>query len=91
MLPSLFVGVFKLGLMPIAVYLMAQNVFGLEPLFVATITVLSAMPTGVFTAVFAAHYQTAEAEAASSIVVTSIMSAVTISLWLSFFSSLLVS
>ena len=89
-LPSLYVGVFKLGLMPLAVYLTAQYVFGLEPLFVATITVLSAMPTGVFTAVFAAHYQTAEAEAAGTIVVTTIMSAVTIALWLSFFSPLLV-
>jgi predicted permease len=76
--------------MPFAVYLTAQYIFGLEPLFVATITVLSAMPTGVFTAVFAAHYQTAEAEAASTIVVTTIMSAVTISLWLGFFSTLLV-
>jgi predicted permease len=90
LLPSLYVGLFKLLLMPLAVYLTAQYVFALAPLFVATITVLSAMPTGVFTAVFAAQYQSAEAEASSTIMVTTLLSAVTIALWLGFFSPLLV-
>jgi malonate transporter and related proteins len=89
-LPSLYIGVFKLALMPLAVYVTAQHVFGLSPLFVATITLLSAMPSGVFTAVFAAQYQTAEAEASGTIVVTTVLSAVSIALWLSFFSPLLV-
>jgi predicted permease len=62
----------------------------LPPLFVATITLLSAMPSGVFTAVFAAQYKVAEAEASSMIVVTTVLSAFTISLWLTFFSDLLV-
>jgi predicted permease len=90
LLPSLYVGLFKLLLMPLAVYLTAQYVFALAPLFVATITVLSAMPTGVFMAVFAAQYQSAEAEASSTIMVTTLLSAVTIALWLGFFSPLLV-
>ena len=88
--PALYAGVFKLALMPLAVYAMAQHVFGLQPLFVATITILSAMPSGVFTAVFAAQYETAEDEASGMIVITTVLSAVTIALWLSFFSPLLV-
>jgi predicted permease len=48
------------------------------------------MPSGVFTAVFAAQYKVAEAEASSMIVVTTVLSAFTISLWLTFFSDLLV-
>ena len=87
---ALFVGLFKLALMPLAVYLTAHYLFGLAPLFVATITLLSAMPSGVFTAVFAAQYKVAEAEASSMIVVTTVLSAFTISLWLTFFSDLLV-
>ena len=87
---ALFVGVFKLALMPVGVYLTAHYLFGLPPLFVATITLLSAMPSGVFTAVFAAQYKVAEAEASSMIVVTTVLSAFTISLWLTFFSDLLV-
>lgn len=90
LLPSLYIGVFKLAVMPLAVYLTAHHVFELDALFTATITVLSAMPTGVFTAVFAAQYQTAEAEASSTIVVTTMLSALTIALWLGFFSPLLI-
>jgi predicted permease len=41
-------------------------------------------------AVFAAQYQSAEAEASSTIMVTTLLSAVTIALWLGFFSPLLV-
>lgn len=87
---ALFVGVFKLAIMPLCVYATATYLFGLPVLFVATITLLSAMPTGVFTAVFAAQYKMAEAEASSTIVVTTVLSALTVSLWLTFFSDLLV-
>lgn len=87
---ALFVGVFKLAIMPLCVYATATHLFGLPVLFVATITLLSAMPTGVFMAVFAAQYKMAEAEASSTIVVTTVLSALTVSLWLTFFSDLLV-
>jgi len=87
--PALFIGLFKLLLMPVAVYLAAHYLFALKPLYVATLTLLSAMPTGVFAAVFAAQYQTAEAEASSAITVTTVLSALTVSLWLGFFGPLL--
>ena len=86
---SLYIAAFKLVLMPLVVYITAQFVFALDPLFVATLTLLAAMPTGVFASVFAAQYQTAEAEAASAIVTTTVLSAITIAVWLSFFSPLL--
>jgi malonate transporter len=86
---ALFIGAFKLVVMPLAVYAAAQYVFALTPLYVATLTLLSAMPTGVFAAVFAAQYQKAEAEASGAITVTTLLSALTIALWLGFFSPLL--
>jgi len=87
--PALVTSTFKLLLLPLAVYATAQYIFGLEPLFVATLTLLSAMPTGVFAAVFAAQYQTGEADAAGAIMVSCVLSTLTISGWLTFFSPLL--
>ena len=87
--PSLYIGVFKLALLPLGVYASAHYLFALPPLYVATLTLLSAMPTGVFAAVFAGQYQTAEDEASSAITVTTVLSALTVSLWLGFFSPLL--
>ena len=87
--PALFIGAFKLVVMPLAVYGAAQYFFALPPLYVATLTLLSAMPTGVFAAVFAAQYQNAEAEASSAITVTTVLSALSVSVWLGFFSPLL--
>ena len=51
---------------------------------------LSAMPTGVFTAIFAAQYETAGDTASGAIVVSTVLGALTIAAWLSFFSALLV-
>ena len=87
--PALFIGAFKLVVMPLAVYGAAQYFFALPQLYVATLTLLSAMPTGVFAAVFAAQYQNAEAEASSAITVTTVLSALSVSVWLGFFSPLL--
>lgn len=87
--PALFIGAFKLLVMPLAVYGAAQYLFALPPLYVATVTLLSAMPTGVFAVVFAAQYQNAEAEASSAITVTTVLSALSVSVWLGFFSPLL--
>ena len=87
--PALFIGAFKLLVMPLAVYGAAQYLFALPSLYVATLTLLSAMPTGVFAVVFAAQYQNAEAEASSAITVTTVLSALSVSVWLGFFSPLL--
>lgn len=88
--PALLISAIKLTLMPAMVYGLAHYVFGLEPLFTATITVLAAMPSGVFTAVFAGQYATAEDTASSAIVLSTLLGALTIAFWLTFFADLLV-
>lgn len=88
--PAVATSAIKLIVMPALVYLAAHYVFALSALFTATITVLAAMPTGVFTAVFATQYQTAEDAASSAIVASTLLGAVTIAFWLSFFAPLLV-
>jgi malonate transporter len=79
-----------LGVHPLLVFCAAHYVFALEPLFTATITLLAAMPTGVFSAVFATQYKTAEADASSAIVVSTLLGAITITFWLNGFAALLV-
>lgn len=88
--PALLTSSFKLVVMPLLVFWLANHVFGLSAIFTATITLLAAMPTGVFTSIFATQYETAEAAASSAIVVSTLLGAVTIALWLSFFRDLLV-
>lgn len=89
-MPALATSLVKLIVMPAMVYGVAHYIFDLPILFTATITVLAAMPTGVFTAVFATQYNTAEDAASSSIVISTLLGSVTIAFWLSFFSPLLV-
>ena len=75
----------KLFVHPAAAFLMALHLFNLPPLWIATVTILAAMPSGVFVSVFASRYQCAEDVAASSIMISTLLSAITVSLWLSFF------
>ncbi|MEC8565509.1 MAG: AEC family transporter, partial [Pseudomonadota bacterium] len=70
-------------------YGVANFVFGLPPLWVATITLLAAMPTGVLASVLAEQYRSASGAASSSIMVSSITSIATLSYWLIFFAPFL--
>jgi malonate transporter len=85
-----YMSVFKLVLMPLMVFASARYLFDLPPIWVASITVLSAMPTGVFTSVFASRYQAAEQEASSAIALSSVAGIVTISAWLIVFQDLVI-
>ncbi|MDC0131887.1 AEC family transporter [Alphaproteobacteria bacterium] len=87
---ALYISLFKLVIMPALVFALAHYVFALPPLWTATITLLAAMPTGVFTSVFAVRYEVAEDEASSAIVLSSVLGIFTIILWLSAFSHLVV-
>ena len=86
---AVYISIFKLAVQPLGTYLVAQFIFGLPPLWVATITVLAAMPTGVLTSVLAEQYRSAPGAASSSIMVSSLAGAVTLSFWLIFFAPLL--
>jgi predicted permease len=72
------------------VFALAQYVFALPPLWVATITLLAAMPSGVFTSVFAIRYETAQQEASSTIVLSTVLGAFSVSVWLLVFSEFLI-
>ena len=80
---------FKLMVQPTATYGVANFVFGLPPLWVATITLLAAMPTGVLASVLAEQYRSASGAASSSIMVSSITGTATLSFWLIFFAPFL--
>ena len=87
---ALYMSAFKLVFMPMLVFVLASYVFALPPLWVATVTLLAAMPSGVFTSVFAARYQVAEDEASSSIVLSTVIGALSVSVWLLVFSDFVV-
>ena len=84
-----YMSAFKLMVQPAATYGVANYVFGLPPLWVATITLLAAMPTGVLASVLAEQYRSASGAASSSIMMSSIISTVTLSFWLIFFAPFL--
>ena len=84
-----YMSAFKLMVQPTATYGVANFVFGLPPLWVATITLLAAMPTGVLASVLAEQYRSASGAASSSIMVSSITGIATLSFWLIFFAPFL--
>ncbi len=82
---ALIVTFFKLGIHPFVAFILASYLFKLPFLWIATVTILASMPSGIFTSVFAVRYGTAEDIASSSIVISTVLSSITISLWLTFF------
>ena len=86
---AVYMSGFKLVVQPAATYCVANFVFGLPPLWVATITLLAAMPTGVLTSVLADKYRAAPGAASSSIMVSCMAAIATLSFWLIFLAPLL--
>ncbi len=84
-----YVSVIKLIIHPCIAYTLAVWVFGLPGLWAAVVTVLAAMPTGVFTSVFATRYGAAPGAASSTIMIATLGAAVTVALWLTVFSDYL--
>lgn len=78
---------FKLVAHPALVFVLAQFVFGLEPLWVAAATVLAGMPTGVYSSILANRYQAAPGAASSAVVLSTAASLVTLTVLLGFFLS----
>lgn len=83
---AMHISAIKLVVHPFLVYALASYVFALPPLWVATATVLAAMPSGVFTSVFANRYNAATDIAASAIMLSTLLSALSTALWLGFFA-----
>jgi malonate transporter and related proteins len=76
---------FKLIVHPALVFIMAQYVFELEPLWVTAATLLAAMPTGVYSSILANRYQAAPGAASSTVVLSTGVSIVTLTILIGLF------
>ena len=83
--PALVMVALKLVVCPLAVWALATFVFEVPPLWAKVAIVLAAMPVGVNVYLFAVRYHAGEAESATAIVISSILSVATLAavlLWL---------
>lgn len=78
--------ILKLIVLPCMVFVTTQHIFNLSALVVQVLVVLSACPVGVNAYLIAKNYQFHQETVASSVVVSTLCSAVTIPLWLSWLS-----
>jgi len=74
----------KLILLPSLVLLASRFIFNLEPLVVTVLVILSACPTGVNAYLIAANHQQHQQTIAGTVVLSTLISVITIPLWLSF-------
>jgi len=77
--------VIKLVLLPALVLFVSQIIFQLPPLSVTVLVILSACPTGVNAYLIAKSHQEEQQTVAGTVVVTTLLSMITIPLWLSLF------
>ena len=76
------VSVSKLILHPVIAYLIGRFVFDLPPELLNPMVIMAAMPPGMNVYIFANMYDRAKGIAASSVLVSTVLSVVTISVWL---------
>lgn len=74
----------KLIILPTLVFLTSQYIFNLEPFVVTVLVILSACPTGVNSYLIATTHQQHQQTVAGTIVLSTIISLITIPLWLIF-------
>ena len=78
--------VFKLFVHPAAVWLIADPILGLEPMWTAVAVILAAMPSGLNTFILASKYDIYMARATSAILVSTVVSMVTVAVLLAYFA-----
>jgi hypothetical protein len=74
----------KLILLPTLVLLTSQTIFNLEPFIVTVLVLLSACPTGVNAYLIASSHQQHQQTTAGTVVLSTLLSIITIPLWLSY-------
>lgn len=74
----------KLIILPCLVFLTTHYVFNLEPLIITVLVILSACPTGVNAYLIATTHQQHQHTVAGTVVVSTLLSTITIPVWLSF-------
>jgi len=72
----------KMIAIPLAVWVLATEVFGLEPLWAMVATLMAAQPSGANVYLFASRYDTAKAIASSTVFLSTAASVITISVLL---------
>lgn len=80
--PSLILVALKLVLHPLVVWVLAFEVFGLPPVLGGVATLFAALPTGINAYLLAARYKAGEEAVSSTIVLSTVLSVVSISVWL---------
>jgi malonate transporter and related proteins len=78
--PALVMVAIKLVVCPLAVWALATRVFEMPPLWAKVAIVLGAMPVGVNVYLFGVRYHAGEAESATAVLLSSILSLATLSL-----------
>ncbi|HUF57778.1 MAG TPA: AEC family transporter [Thermohalobaculum sp.] len=81
---ALMASAFSLIVHPFVAWVLAAQVFGLPEPFVRAAVVIAAMPTGVNGYIFAEMYGRAVGTAASSVLLATLLSVLTITAWLAF-------
>ena len=82
-----FSTLFKLGVHPLIVYTLGTFVFALPPLWLATATLMAALPSGIYTLILAHKYQTRLEEASGIVILSTVVSLLTLPLILSLLRS----
>ena len=83
--PAALMVILKLGLHPLIVWALASFVFAVPLLWAKVAIVLAALPVGVNVYLFAVRYDAGQAESASAILLSSVLSVATLAvvlLWL---------
>lgn len=83
--PAIVLGAVKLLVMPAIVYVFAVHILALPPIVAAVAVIAAACPTGVNAYLLAGRFQTGLALSANTITLTTAVSIVTFTLWLSLF------
>ncbi|MBV1871364.1 MAG: AEC family transporter [Gammaproteobacteria bacterium] len=79
----------KILFLPLLVWLLLFQVFTIDPLWASTALVVSAMPVGISAYIFSKKYQACEAPVAAAIVISTLGSALSLSIVLSYVSKVI--
>ena len=81
---ALAISALKLLLHPLAVYVLARHVFGLDPVWTGVGLLFAACPTGINAYLFATRVKTGEAAASAAVSLSTALAAMTVLGWLAF-------
>ena len=87
--PALVIVLLKIIIFPCLVWVLVFQVFPVSPLWASAALLTSAMPVGISAYIFSQKYQVCEAPVATSIIISTIASTVTLSMLIAYVQSIL--